>query len=85
VPDNQLAYWLLTPVAGDSLAMVQLVHSGDDDVVVASKQGVVMRCAAKDVHVLGRAAKGVKLMALQPEDEVQTLTILPAEYKTVLA
>lgn len=70
---------------GDSLAMAQIVHSDDDDVVVASKQGVVMRCAAKDVPQFGRAAKGCRLMTLQPEDEVQTLTILPAEYKTVLA
>lgn len=71
--------------AGDSLAMAQIVHSDDDDVVLASKQGVVMRCAAKDVPQMLRPAKGCRLMSLQPEDEVQTLTILPAEYKTVLA
>lgn len=71
--------------AGDALAMVQLVHSDEDDVVLASKQGAVMRCAAKDVSVLSRTAKGFRLMSLQPDDEVQTLTILPATYKTALA
>jgi DNA gyrase/topoisomerase IV subunit A len=71
--------------AGDNLAMAQIIHSADDNIVVASKQGVVMRCAAKDVPKFSRFAKGVRLMSLQPEDEVQTLTILPAEYKTVLA
>jgi DNA gyrase/topoisomerase IV subunit A len=65
--------------------MAQIIHSADDDIVAASKQGVVMRCAAKDVPQFSRGAKGVRLMSLQPEDEVQTLTILPAEYKTVLA
>lgn len=70
---------------GDRLAAAHLVHSADDDVVVASRQGVVMRCAAKDVLVYSRAARGVRLMALGSDDEVQTLTVLPAEYKTVLA
>lgn len=65
--------------------MAQIIHSAEDDIVVASKQGVVMRCAAIDVPQFSRFAKGVRLMSLQPEDEVQTLTILPAEYKTVLA
>lgn len=76
---------MLVLCAGDALAMAQLVHSDEDDVVLASKQGTVMRCAAKDVSVLGRTAKGVRLMSLQPDDEVQTLTILPATYKTALA
>jgi DNA gyrase/topoisomerase IV subunit A len=71
--------------AGDSLVAAHIVHSDDDDVIVASKQGVAMRCAAQDVSILGRAAKGVKLMSLQADDEVQTLTILPAGYKTALA
>lgn len=71
--------------AGDTLAMAQLVHSGDDDVVLASKQGAVMRCAAKDVNVYSRTAKGHKLMSLEGDDELQTLTIMPAEYKTALA
>lgn len=70
---------------GDSLAMAHIVHSDDDDVVVASKQGVVMRCAAKDVRILSRASKGVKLMSLQDDDEIQTLAVVPAEYKTALA
>lgn len=67
------------------LAAAHLVHSDEDDVVVASRQGVVMRCEARDVRALSRAARGVRLIALQPDDEVQSLAVLPAEYKTVLA
>jgi DNA gyrase/topoisomerase IV subunit A len=71
--------------AGDSLVLATMVHSDQDDVVVASKQGTVMRCAAKDIRAMSRTAKGVKLMGLQAGDEVQSLTIMPAEYKTALA
>lgn len=71
--------------AGDSLAVAHIVHSDEDDVVVASKQGAVMRCAAKDVRALSRGAKGVRLMSLQADDEVQTLAVIPAEYKTALS
>lgn len=75
----------LTHTTGDSLAMAQIIHSDDDDIVLASKQGVVMRCAAKDVPQLSRSAKGCRVMSLTADDEVQTLTVLPAAYKTTLA
>jgi len=65
--------------------MAHIVHSDDDDIVVASKQGVVMRCAAKDVRIVSRTSKGCKLMSLQDDDEIQTLAVVPAEYETALA
>lgn len=72
-------------LAGDSLAMAHIIRSEDDDIVLASKQGVVIRCAARDIPVFGRTAKGCRVMSLAADDEVQTLTVLPAEYKTALA
>ncbi|WIA34417.1 hypothetical protein OEZ86_012752 [Tetradesmus obliquus] len=71
--------------AGDSLAMALLVHSKDDDVVMASRQGLMARCRAADVRILGRTAKGVKVLALNEGDEVQTVAVVPAEHKTALA
>ncbi|WIA14237.1 hypothetical protein OEZ85_002775 [Tetradesmus obliquus] len=71
--------------AGDSLVMALLVHSKDDDVVMASRQGLMARCRAADVRILGRAAKGVKVLALNEGDEVQTVAVVPAEHKTALA
>jgi DNA gyrase/topoisomerase IV subunit A len=44
-----------------------------------------MRCSAADIRVYGRAAKGVRLMALQASDEVQSLAVMPAVFKTALA
>lgn len=71
--------------AGDKLAPAQLVLSKGDDVVLASKQGVMMRCSAADIRVLGRAAKGVRVISLNEGDEVRTVAVVPAEHKTALA
>jgi DNA gyrase subunit A len=71
--------------AGDKLAMALLVHSKDDDIVMASRQGMMARCRAADVRILGRAAKGVKMLALNEGDEVQTVAVVPFEHKTALA
>jgi DNA gyrase subunit A len=71
--------------ADDSLAMALLVHSKEDDIVMASRQGMMARCRAADVRILGRPAKGVKMLALNEGDEVQTVAVVPAEHKTALA
>jgi DNA gyrase subunit A len=71
--------------AGDSLAMALLVHSSEDDVVMASRQGMMVRCRAADVKILGRTGKGVKMLGLNEGDEVQTVAVVPAQHKTALA
>jgi DNA gyrase subunit A len=71
--------------AGDSLAMALLVHSSEDDVVMASRQGMMARCRAADVKILGRNGKGVKMLGLNDGDEVQTVAVVPAQHKTALA
>lgn len=71
--------------AGDSLAMAHLVYSSEDDIVLASRQGLMARCRAADVRILGRTGKGVRVIALNDGDEVQTVAVVPAEHKTALA
>lgn len=71
--------------AGDTLALAQLVMSKDDDVVLASRQGVMIRCSAADVRALSRHAKGVRVIDLNEGDEVQTVAVVPAQHKTALA
>eukprot|EP00878_Enallax_costatus_P019373 GHUV01020438.1.p1 GENE.GHUV01020438.1~~GHUV01020438.1.p1 ORF type:complete len:826 (+),score=272.01 GHUV01020438.1:1150-3627(+) len=71
--------------AGDSLALAQLVMSRDDDVVLASRQGVMIRCSAADIRAMGRQGKGVRVISLNEGDEVQTVAVVPAEHKTALA
>jgi DNA gyrase subunit A len=70
---------------GDRLAVVLLVTSADDDVALASRQGMVTRLRASDVRVCGRSARGVRVISLNEGDEVQTVTVVPAEHRTALA
>lgn len=70
---------------GDRLALAQLVMSVDDDVVLASRQGVMIRCSAADIRAMGRTGKGVRVISLNDGDEVQTVAVVPAQHKTALA
>eukprot|EP00775_Hariotina_reticulata_P008929 gene8929-9106_t len=63
---------LVSMTKGDALAVVLLVSSADDDVALASRQGMVTRLSAADVRVCGRSAKGVRVISLNEGDEVQT-------------
>ncbi|MFH1144732.1 MAG: DNA gyrase subunit A [Candidatus Eisenbacteria bacterium] len=44
--------------------------SEDDEVVLTTSQGMIIRMRMKQVSVIGRATQGVKLINLQPEDHV---------------
>lgn len=70
---------------GDAVAAAHLLHSADDDVMLASRQGLMARCGAAEVRVCGRGAKGVRLLSLNDGDEVTTVAVVPAEHRTALA
>ena len=46
----------------------------DDDVILISTDGVIIRIRANDLRVMGRYALGVKVMKLSDEDRVVTFT-----------
>ncbi len=54
---------------GDQLLSVWLT-SGEDDVVLASRNGMAIRFSEKDVRPMGRTARGVIGIRLDPGDEV---------------
>ena len=63
---------------GDTLvAAVMVTHEGDE-VLLASKKGLVTRMRVADVRAMGRIAKGVGVMQLGEGDGVQTVTLLPS-------
>ncbi len=57
---------------GDALSTVHLVGTGDE-MVCASRQGLMSRLRTDDARVMSRATKGVKLMDLNDGDEVWTV------------
>jgi DNA gyrase subunit A len=51
----------------------------DDDVTLVSSVGVVLRTRAAEVPQMGRAARGAKVMDLEPGDEVASVAVVNSE------
>ncbi len=51
---------------------ILVVHE-DDEMMTVTKQGAIIRCTPKDVRQTGRSAVGVKLVSLDPGDEVSSI------------
>ena len=55
------------------------VTSGDDDLLVATHNGMAIRFNENDARPLGRTARGVKAIALDAEDEVVGMAVVDDE------
>lgn len=49
----------------------------EEEVVVATEAGVINRCRISAIRVMGRTARGTKVMKLGPTDLVSSIAILP--------
>lgn len=59
----------------DELAWVRLTK-GDDELLIATKNGTAIRFKETDARPIGRTARGVKAINLKPTDEVIGMSIL---------
>ncbi len=55
------------------VAAIKVVYD-DDDVILISEQGIIIRIAAESIRECSRPSKGVRLMRLSENDSVITLT-----------
>lgn len=60
---------------GDELRFVEFTN-GDDDIIVATKQGMAIRFNENDARPLGRTARGVKAITLKGDDEVIGMAVV---------
>ncbi|MCX6750276.1 MAG: DNA gyrase subunit A, partial [Candidatus Pacearchaeota archaeon] len=44
-----------------------------DSIIITTAMGMVIRTSLKNIRIMGRAAQGVKIVKLQPEDYVTDL------------
>jgi DNA gyrase subunit A len=63
---------------GGAVAVARMVMP-DDDLVVISNKGIVIRLFAEGVNQLRRAAQGVQVQAMRAGDGVASIAIVPAE------
>jgi DNA gyrase subunit A len=54
---------------------IALVYD-DDELLLISQQGKILRMAAQDVRTIGRATQGVRLIDIDPEDKVVSVARL---------
>lgn len=65
----------LTDKVGDLVAVKAV--SVEDDLLVVTKKGVIIRTPLSEIKIAGRNTQGVKIINLDARDTVAALTILP--------
>lgn len=51
----------------------------NDDLMIINKSGIVIRIAASELRVMGRATQGVRLISLKGDDEIASITKVERE------
>ena len=51
--------------------------NGDEDLMVITNKGIVIRTPLSQIHIAGRNTVGVKIIALDPGNRVASLAIVP--------
>jgi DNA gyrase subunit A len=64
----------VTNKTGSLIAIKQITD--EDDLMVTTKQGIVLRLEAHDFRVMGRATQGVKVINLDANDDIADLAVL---------
>ena len=59
-------------LAKSRVVTVRVVHV-EDQLLVTTKNGMVIRCPVKDIRATGRAAKGVRIMRIEDGDQVMAV------------
>ena len=60
-----------TPKTGDVVARLEVVP--EDELMLMTRQGIAIRSKVSEIRVTGRAAQGVKLVALDEHDVVSAV------------
>jgi DNA gyrase subunit A len=59
------------------------IISDDDEVMMISKNGIIIRFAAQDISSMGRATKGVRLMNMTNDDQVVSITVIKGNEENI--
>ena len=56
--------------------------NGDEDCMIMTNDGIVIRISLNQVSVYGRAAQGVKVINVKDESKVSSISVLSPEEET---
>ncbi len=60
-----------SPKVGNMISIMEVLD--DDDLMIITQRGMMIRQAIKDVRIIGRATQGVKLIRLDEGDEISSI------------
>lgn len=63
-----------------ALTSMKIVN-GDEDILIITKQGIMIRLFLGEARVMGRATQGVRLINIAENDEVSSVAVVPHEEK----
>lgn len=66
----------VTPKTGKTVG-IQITQSLEDDLVVISSKGTIIRTPIKNISKMGRATQGVRIMRLSDGDKVASIASIP--------
>jgi DNA gyrase subunit A len=66
-----------TDKTGKMVAIKEVLEN--DDIVVVTTQGVVIRQPAKTIRIAGRNTQGVRLIRLESGDKIAAIAVVPSE------
>ena len=53
--------------------------TSQDDIMLISQKGIILRIPAKSISVIGRATQGVRIMKLSPDDKLVAVANVPKD------
>jgi DNA gyrase subunit A len=71
----------ITDKTGKMVAIREVLDN--DDIVVVTEKGVIIRQPAKDIRIAGRNTQGVRLIRLESGDKVSAVAAVPSEDEEV--
>ena len=66
----------ITERTGNVVGMMEVTDN--DDIVVMTKEGMVIRQSVKDIRILGRNTQGVRLIKMAESDQIMGVAAVPA-------
>jgi len=56
---------------------------GNDNIIITTKKGIVIRTPVKNIRIMGRATQGVRVIKLKDGDRVSDLARVPVESEII--
>jgi DNA gyrase subunit A len=67
----------ITEKTGSVIAIKAVAE--EDDLMITTKSGIVIRMPVNDIRVMGRATQGVRVIRVDEDDEIADITVVPHE------